>query len=128
MRDYQAKRNHYYIDDHRLYVRTITLIRDYPRMCQMREAILYESPKEPGGGHGPGRPTESKALRMATLDDDIRAIERALDKIPREYRQGVMDNIICRTRQADLPYASERTWRYQKAAFIWHVAKNKHWL
>ena len=127
MKDYQPKRNNYYIDDNRLYRRVIAIIRDYPRMTAERERIIYESPEGTGRG-GVGRPTENKALRIATIDDDIRVIERALEKLPREYRQGVLDNIICHKRQADLPFASERTWRYQKAAFIWHVAKNLHLL
>lgn len=126
MRDYQAKKNPYYLE-HTLYRRVLALVRDYPRMVEMREAILYESPKEPGGGHGPGRPTESKALRMATLDDDIRAIERALDKIPREYRQGVMDNILAGRRMDDM-IGARSTWSRWRGRFLWYVARNRRWI
>ena len=91
MRDYQPKKQNPYHLPHTLYRRVLALVRDYPRMVQVREAIIYESPENAGGRSSMGRPTENKALRIETLSDDIRAIERALDKIPREYRQGVLD-------------------------------------
>lgn len=127
MRDYQAKKRNPYYLEHTLYRRVLALVRDYPRMVQMRESIIYESPEGAGGGRVPGKPTESKALRMATLSDDIRAIERALDKIPREYRQGVMDNVLCDRRMDDLPGARS-TWSRWRGRFLWHVAKNMRWL
>lgn len=129
MRDYQPKKQNQYYLPHTLYRRVLALVRDYPRLVREREDMIYESPEGTGGGRGGvGRPTENKALRIATMDDDIRAIERALEKLPREYRQGVLDNILFGTRQADLSYAAERTWQRWKSRFLWHVAKNRHLL
>ncbi len=126
MRDYQPRRNPYYLE-HTLYRRVLALVRDYPRMVKLREAIIYESPCGSGGKGGPGRPTESKALRMAVLDDDIRAVERAAERIPREYRQGVLDNLLLGRRMDDLPGARS-TWSRWRGRFLWYVAKNRHWL
>lgn len=128
MRDYQPKKQNQYYLQHTLYRRVLALVRDYPRMTAAREQIIYESPEGTGGGRGPGRPTESKALRIATIDDDIRAVERALEKLPPEYRQGVLDNVLYGRRQADLPYAGERTWQRWKSKLLWMVAHNKHWI
>ncbi len=103
-------------------------VRDYPRLVREREDMIYESPDGTGGGRsGVGRPTENKALRIATMDDDIRAIERALEKLPREYRQGVLDNVLYGRRMDDLSGARS-TWSRWRGRFLWHVAKFSRWI
>lgn len=127
MRDYQRTKSNPYYLPHTVYRRALALVRDYPRMCKAREEIIMASSEGHGGG-GIGRPTEAKALRILTLDDDIYIVDRALNRIPREYRQGVLDNIISGIRQDDLPAASRRTWQTWRARFLWHVAKGKKWI
>ena len=128
MRDYQPKKQNQYYLPHTLYQRVLALVRDYPRLVREREDMIYESPDGTGGGRsGVGRPTENKALRIATMDDDIRAIERALEKLPREYRQGVLDNVLYGRRMDDLSGARS-TWSRWRGRFLWHVAKFSRWI
>ncbi len=127
MRDYQPKKQNQYYLPHTLYRRVLALVRDYPRMTRAREDMIYESPENAGSRNSMGRPTENKALRIEALSDDIRAIERALDKIPREYRQGVLDNVLYGRRMDDLPGARS-TWSRWRGRFLWHVAKNMRWI
>ena len=128
MRDYQPKKQNQYYLPHTLYRRVLALVRDYPRMTRAREDMIYESPENAGGRNSMGRPTENKALRIETLSDDIRAIERALDKLPREYRQGVLDNVLCGVKREHLMNAGEATWQRWRGRFLWHVAKNMRWI
>ena len=128
MRDYQPKKQNPYYLPHTLYRRVLALVRDYPRMIQEREIIVYESPENAGGKNGPGRPTEGKALRIATLSDDICAVERALEKLPHEYRQGVLDNVVFGVKREFLINAGEATWQRWRGRFFWHVAKNMRWI
>lgn len=129
MRDYQQKstRNPYYLP-HTVYRRALALVRDYPRMCRTREEIILSSSEGRGGGSGPGRPTEVKALKIASIDDDIRAVERALAKVPQEYRQGILDNILYGIPQDRLPNAARRTWSTWRARFLYQLAHAKRWL
>ena len=128
MRDYQRIRNNPYYLEHTVYRRALALVRDYPRMLQAREAIILESPDgQSGHGHSIGRPTETKALRIEALDDDIRIVDRALSRIPEAFRQGVLDNIIYGKRREDLPGAGS-TWSRWRGRLLYFVAKGKKWI
>ena len=110
-----------------VYKRVLALIRDYPRLCSIRDGIFYDSPAGEKT-KGPARPTERRAIRLAAINDDLKAVEKALDKIPEEYRRGVMDNIIFYRRLCDLTGASERTWQKYRALMMLYVAQNKRWI
>lgn len=128
MRDYQrTKCNAYYLP-HTVYRRALALVRDYPRMRRSRDEIITASSDGRGGGTGPGRPTEAKAMRIASIDDDIHTVERALERIPREYRQGILDNIIYGIPQDRLPNAGRATWQRWRARFLYQIAQAKRWL
>lgn len=65
MRDYQPKKQNPYHLPHTLYRRVLALVRDYPRMVQVREAIIYESPENAGAATawGDRRKTRRCGLR-----------------------------------------------------------------
>ena len=129
MRDYQPKyKNPYYLE-HTVYRRALALVRDYPRLIQAREETIWQAAAAmPGGGRSlPGKPTEAKALRIGVMEDDIRIVERALKKIPKEFRQGVLDNVLFGKRIEDLPGARS-TWSRWRGRLLWGVAKGKQWI
>lgn len=112
MRNYQRQKNNPYKLPDGLYRRMIDLVRDYERIKQQRENIVNDA-------------TENKAIKLiklAVLNQDCEAIEKALAKIPKEYHKGIMDNILY---HAKYPYiAAERTYSYQKSRFIYFIAEN----
>ena len=128
MRDYQRKpKNNPYWMEHSVYRRALALVRDYPRMAAVRDAIIFESPDGSQGGWHTGRPTEQKALRIAAMEEDLRIVDKALEKIPQAFRQGVLDNVLYGTRMDDLPGARS-TWSRWRARLLWYVAKGKRWI
>lgn len=123
MRDYQRKKNNPYKLPHNLYMRMLYLVRDYERIKAERANILHSSPVNDGQPHtGLGNPTEIKGIKLAMLDSECLAVEKALNDIPAEYRKGIMDNILY---HAKYPYtASERTYGYQKSRLAYYIAQN----
>lgn len=105
-----------------VYMKTLWHIRDYPRLKEECEALFGGAPLMDGQpkGNTPGDPTGQIAVKYAELSDGIRAVEESLREIPKEYRQGVLDNIVLRIRYPD--YAHENTWRYYRQRFIYGVA------
>ena len=105
------------------YKRVIWTIKDYPRRKAQYEAIIESSTPPPDGqprGTQTGNPTERKALRAAEIGYEINAIEGALEKIPEEYRKGILNFIIYR-----VPFptdASEMTYKRWKKRYIYFVA------
>lgn len=95
MREYQREKDKDYILNRNVYMQTIWCIRDYDRLREM---------------------------------DDITAryrascIDKALDTVPREYREGLMDNIMSHSRYEE--FAHENTWKMWKQRFIFHAANN----
>ncbi len=109
MRNYQRQKNNPYKLPQSLYRRMIDLVKDYERIKQRRENIVNDA-------------VENKAIKLAVLNRDCEAVEKALAKIPKEYHKGIMDNILY---HAKYPYiASERTYGYQKSKFIYLIAEN----
>ena len=97
MKDYQRIKGNKYILPNAVYMQTIWILRDYPRMRQEADAILHESPPPPDGqprGTGKGDDVFTKAARREDLLRKTSAIENALGSIPKEYRQGVWRNVI----------------------------------
>lgn len=128
MSDYQPKRKNPYKLPHNLYMRVLYLIRDYERIRLERQDILF------GSSSGDGQPkgnaffsaTESKAIRMACLEDECRAVERAIAHIPQEYRNGVIGNICHKTAfPGDAGYSTYKRWRQR---LIYWTARNLNFL
>lgn len=96
MQDYQLKKSRYWMEPTR-YRRALAIVRDYDRLKATEQAILYGSPSRSdvtGAPKGvPSDPTAQRALRLERIDDELRAIEVALARIPRDMRAPVLENI-----------------------------------
>lgn len=101
----------------------VDMVRDYERMKQQRDDILNSTPIHEGfPSSALGNPTEAKAIKLITVSRDCNAIERAFEKIPKEYHRGIINNILY---HAKYPYtASERTYGYQKSRLMYFIAEN----
>lgn len=105
------------------YNATIWTIRDYERLKESTQAILDESPPPPDGmpkGTGTSGTIEAKALKRDVYITKIKAIEKALEIIPPEYRKGVWENITLYKRYPN--DAAKNTYGNYKARFIFYVA------
>lgn len=123
MRNYQRKKNNPYKLPHNLYMRMLYLVRDYERIKSERSDILYNSPALDGQPHsGLSNPTETKGIKLAMLDTECSAVEKALSNIPQEYRKGIMDNICY---GSPYPYTAHRnTYSYWRTKLLNTIAKN----
>lgn len=134
MRDYQAKKKNPYWLEPSLHYRVIGVVRDYPRMLAKRRDILHGSPTRSdvsGAPKGvPSDPTAQRALRLARVDADLRIVDAALRRLPREYRGPVYKNVLYEksgynrgVAAADVPCTISTFSRY-RAWFLWLVAEN----
>ena len=55
---------------------------------------------------------------------DLGCIRRALETVPKDYRQGILGNIIDKEPFSDL--AHPNTWKKWKQTFIYQLAKEQH--
>lgn len=126
MRDRQPNKGNAYYLPNTLYRRVLSIVRDYDRRCEERDGILYESSAFDDGmprGCGPGRPVERAAIKLSQIEQEIIAIDRALEQIPEEYARYIFDNI--RYGQSyPLDYAARNTWSRWRSRFLYFVAKN----
>ena len=124
MKDYQTK-----LERARLprdvYMQVLWTIRGYERMKKELEDIIDGTPdrSQPHSNGGtPGSPVEAKAgKRDESGLDKVRAIEKALDSIPEEYRRGVWNKVI-----HNEPYpddANVSTYSRYKGEFVLRTAK-----
>ena len=111
-----------------LYKKTLALIRDYERLKEEKEDVISLN----GAGDGQPRgtdttnPTESKAIKLIEINNQIKAIEEAQKEIPKEYLKGIMENIINNKRYPD--DANRVTYCRQKSRYIATVAKLMKWM
>jgi len=122
--DYQRKKNNPYYLPKSLYRRVLSVIRDYERQKGEITDILYGTADRDGvavSGGIPGKPTESIAIRLSQYENDVEAVENALNKIPFEYRSGVFRNIERGERFPDT--AHYNTWLTWRQRYVWYVAK-----
>lgn len=124
MRNYQSKKNNPYLLPHNLYMRMLYLIKDYERLKEARLDILYSSPVRDGMPKGSdiAHPTEARAVELAMIESEIRAVEDAAMEIPLEYRGAIIRHIMGKE---PYPYtAGEATWKRWQARMVYHTAKN----
>lgn len=124
MRHYQPKKNNTYQLPHDLYMRMLYLVRDYDRMKKEASEIASSYPILSGqpSKNSISDPTGEKAVRLAAINRDCDAVDRALKQIPEEYRKGVIGHMLYKT-----PYpidAGEATYKRWRCRFIYYVAKN----
>lgn len=128
-RNYQRKRNNNYWLPDDVYRRALAHVRAYPQLCARRDEIIFSSPAGDGPhGSGVGNPTESKALQLDRIEDDIAAVDRALSKVPPEYRQGLIDNIAFNRPMYALPGACVDTWSRWRSVLLWSLSRNMRWI
>lgn len=104
-------------------MRVLYQIRDYDRMKAERLEILYSTPFRDGQPRKSGArsDTETRALRLEKVEENCRAVELALGKIPEEYRKGVMENICEAT---PFPFdAGYSTYKRYRQRMVWWTAK-----
>lgn len=120
---YQRQKNNRYILPTAVWNKTIWQIRDYYRLKEARDDIIYQRGADDGMPHGSGTgdPTFQKAEKLARVQDVVKVIEDALEQIPQEYRKGVWDNVQFRSPYPD--DADRHTYGRLKAIFVYTVAK-----
>lgn len=126
MRDYQPHKNNPYWLEPSLYKRVLYIVRDYSRMKKKYQEVLNSSPPPSDGlpkGGLPGNPVVAKAEKLDRLYFDLHAIEKALMKVPEDYRHGVMENVESGGWPVDKP-AHYKTWLYWRKRFLYFVAEN----
>lgn len=110
------------------YNRTISTIRDYPRMVyeleQMKRDVVclkianYDGmPKGTSSGSG----LETKIAEMTDLEREVMKMQSIIETIPEEFRKGIMNNIIHRMGFPHIP--SRATWYREKSKFVLRFAK-----
>lgn len=110
------------------YNRTISTIRDYPRMVYELEQLKRDAgclkgtnydamPKGSSGGSG----LDAKIAEIVDLEREVQKMQDIIDTIPEEFRKGIMDNIIYRVGFPHIP--SRATWYREKSKFILRFAK-----
>lgn len=123
MQDYQHKRDNPYFLPQTLYRRVLSVIRDYRRQRGEVNDILYgtHNAEVVVTGGIPKSPVESIAIRLEKYTADIEAVEKALEKIPPEYRKSVFENIADGKRFPET--AHYNTWLRWRKRFVYYVAK-----
>ena len=128
MKDYQRQKGNRYILPRTLYHQTVWQIRDYYRLKEQADAILEESPPPPDGQpHGTSiGEVASRAIRRETMLSTVRVIEKEKQLIPKEYRDGVWNNILFGTAYPD--DADRSTYGRYKSKFVYSVARGLYLL
>lgn len=126
MKEYNPQKPKEYHLSQSLYLRVLHTVRDYPRMVEKVNEVLYGSSNNDGGmpkSTNIGKPTEKKAIAIAETQETLNAIDDALKQIPIEYRQHIFDNVVHKTAYP-LDYANKNTWSMWRTRFLYYVAEN----
>ena len=105
-----------------VYMATVWYIRGYRRLLEHYEEILEGSAplSETTGKSGPGDPTFRKAAKLAEISGRLEPINAALERIPEEYRDGVLRAIVDKERYPNT--AGKATWKRWRQRFVYYVA------
>lgn len=126
MRDYQRQRNNKYLLPNTVYHKTIWTIRDYYRvkeslnsLADTSAGIAYDRDKVQTSDNPDT--VFNAALRYGDAKHIIESIDTARANMPKEYQQGVWNNILFHTR---FPIDADRsTYGRVKSKFIFDVAE-----
>lgn len=130
MRDYNPIKGMYALPNN-LWRQTISMIRDYYRLKAEYDDRIDEgmSPgsETPGGKtNKTGDPTGMKAIKLSSIAERIRAVEKAKLVVPYEYMDGIWNHIIYRR---FFPGDADRsTYTRWQQRFVFEVARNMHWV
>ena len=131
-RNYQPTKNNPYWLPHNVYMRVLYIVRDYPRMKSVQNDVILLnsfslSPTEyTGAKNEHGDPTANKGVKIAMMSKETDAVDSALQKIPREYRNAIWANIL-----HDKPYkipAHKDTFRRWRSRFCYFIAERLHYI
>ena len=103
--------------------RALWLIRDYPQIAAHLAALDgFKAGPQDGQprAHNPHSSVEEMAITRAGLSAQLRAVDKAFEKIPPEYRRGIWDAIVKRSRYPDT--AGLKTWRRWRQRVLWWTA------
>lgn len=130
MRDYNPIKGIYVLPNN-LWRQTISMIRDYYRLnAEYNDRIdegMSPGSETPGGKtNKTGDPTGMKAIKLSSIAERIRAVEKARLAIPYEYMDGVWEHIMYRSRfPGDADRSTYTRWQQK---FVYEVARNMHWI
>jgi len=120
---YQKTKNNPYLLPHNLYMKITYLIRDYDRMNNIQQDLLLASGDNMVRVKNSARssPTEYIAIRIGEITRQCAAVEKALDQIPPEYINGLLNNIC---KNYPYPYTAHyNTYRYNRYKLMYLIAK-----
>lgn len=126
MKEYQPKMQGRFVLPHNTYMEILYIIRSYDQLKEECADILTSSPERDGGSAGSSISNEplSYVIKTEEMSRRIDAVNKALKKIPPEYRRGVMENIIERKPFPD--DAARSTYSLWKQRMIYFTAKELH--
>lgn len=109
------------------YNRTISTIRDYPRLVYELDQLKRDAGNLKATNHD-GLPKGSKSsgidakiAYMVDLEKEVQKMQALFDTIPEEFREGILNNIIYRVGFPHVP--SRATWYREKNKFVLRFAK-----
>ena len=118
--------NHYGLRGYKLppktYKRARYLVEDYPRIKAEYEDLLTDSPviEVPQRTNKPGDPTQTIVIKRSELGNDVRAVELALQYIPKEYADQIFKHLTAGTVFAQT--AHRNTWQNWTQVYLYMVA------
>ena len=119
------------------YNRTISTIRDYPRMVMELEqlkrdagsvkATNYDGMPKGVGSNGLGNGLEDKIAHLVDLEREVERMQAVIETIPTDMRDGILHNILYNTPYPRNEYAqlvpSLSTWKREKRKFVLRFAR-----
>ena len=126
--DYQHKRsNPYWLEPPR-YAQALAYVRQYPRLCMLRDAALHGSPTRDDASGAPkgvkSDPTAIRGINLARIDEQLSVIDKSIQIIPKDVRQAVLDNVIYKVpawHVAGKYHCGEATVKRWRARFLWEI-------
>ena len=114
--------NRQYLLPKEIYHQTQWLIRSYPWKKAAYEAAIGKAVVMDGQpkGSGTSDPTVRDTEERLKYHDDVTAVEKALEKLPREYRSGIFNAVVYRSSYPD--YAGIATWKRWRQRFVYWTA------
>ena len=125
----RVRRKGKYVLPGTVYMKTVYQIRDYHRLREKIQDLIDASPSKEDVQvrvSRQGSVTERKALKISDDCSIVRAIEKAREDIPEEYRAGVWNSVMYNE-----PYpqdAARSTYGMHKSRFVYTVAEYLGWI
>lgn len=115
-----------------VYYRCLWTVRDMARLEQIEELLRIGAEQDAAGSFGShtdfsGDDMSDGPVQLITDETaahaafDLGCIRRALLKIPQDYRENLLDNIINKTPYGD--FAHPNTWKRWKLVFMYELAR-----